>query len=154
MEITTESSRYISFQLGDESYAIEVSTVKEILGIQSITPLPQVPDYVKGVMNLRGKIVPVIDLRTKFKLEEIEWDRNTSIIVISRNDVEMGIVVDMMNEVMDISTEDFRYNSNTNSNSKTDSEDFLQAMVEFNDQIHMILDLDQVLQKPIQIGID
>lgn len=154
MDTSDETSRYISFQLGNESYAIEVSTVKEILGVQSITPLPQVPDYVKGVMNLRGKIVPVIDLRKKFNLDKIEWDRNTSIIVVSRSDIEMGIVVDMMNEVMDISLDDFRYNFNTSSNLSSGTEGFLQGMVEYNDQIHMVLELDQVLKKTDPLGIE
>ncbi|MCE2882841.1 MAG: chemotaxis protein CheW [Planctomycetaceae bacterium] len=112
-EGTTRESRganenkYLSFCLGDEQFGVEILRVREIIGLISITPLPQTPPYVKGVMNLRGRIIPVIDLRQRFGLSSAEATKETCIIVLEAGDGDgaqtvMGAVVDSVREVQDI----------------------------------------------------
>lgn len=107
-ESETQTSKYLSFCLGAEEYALEILTVREIIGLIDITPLPQTPDYVKGVINLRGKIIPVIELRTKFGLQSVKYTEQTCVIVVEVDDAasgegyEIGIIVDSVREVLDI----------------------------------------------------
>jgi purine-binding chemotaxis protein CheW len=100
-------NKFLSFCLGNEQYGVEILRVREIIGLLSITPLPQTPTYVKGVMNLRGRIIPVIDLRLRFGLSAAEATKETCIIVLESTDAEgaqtvMGAIVDSVREVQDI----------------------------------------------------
>jgi len=90
----TTKDLYLSFIVGDEEYAIEIVHVKEIVKIQAITVVPETPDYVKGIINLRGDIMPVLDVRTRFMKPGIPYDENTSIIVIYHDDSILGLIVD------------------------------------------------------------
>jgi purine-binding chemotaxis protein CheW len=101
----TQSGKYLTFPLGNEVFGIEIKCITEIIGIQSITLVPEVPKYVKGIINLRGKIIPVIDVRLKFNKEEAEYNDRTCIIVIDIKDITIGLIVDCVSEVVDI-TED------------------------------------------------
>ena len=98
--------KYLTFLLDKEEYGLEILKVKEIIGMMNITFLPKTPHYVKGVVNLRGKVVPVIDLRLKFGLEEIEVTEKTCIIVVEINKelekIRVGIIVDSVSEVLNI----------------------------------------------------
>lgn len=100
--------KFLSFCLGTEEYGVEILRVREIIGIIDITPLPQTPDFVKGVINLRGKIIPVIELRTKFNMPSRPFDEETCIIVVEVTDpatsdqFHMGVIVDTVSEVQDI----------------------------------------------------
>lgn len=102
------ANKFLSFCLGAEQFGVEILRVREIIGLIAITPLPQAPGYVKGVMNLRGRIIPVIDLRAKFGLDQVEATKETCIIVMEGGDatsgetVVMGVVVDSVREVQDI----------------------------------------------------
>jgi purine-binding chemotaxis protein CheW len=106
--VSSNAHKFLSFCLGSEHYGVEILRVREIIGLIAITPLPQAPEYVKGVMNLRGRIIPVIDLRAKFGLPEVEATKETCIIVMEGGDatsgeaVVMGVVVDSVREVQDI----------------------------------------------------
>ncbi|HEX2938209.1 MAG TPA: chemotaxis protein CheW [Ruminiclostridium sp.] len=104
-EEDTQHGKYLTFTLGKEVFGIEISFVTEIIGIQQITYVPQVPDYVKGIINLRGKIIPVIDVRLKFQKPSVEYDDRTCIIVIDIRDTSIGLIVDCVSEVIDISDE-------------------------------------------------
>ncbi|MEY3025932.1 MAG: Chemotaxis protein CheW [Planctomycetota bacterium] len=100
-------NKFLSFCLGDEQYGVEILRVREIIGLIAITPLPQTPAYVRGVMNLRGRIIPVIDLRQRFGLQPIEATKETCIIVLEASDADgaqtvMGAIVDSVREVQDI----------------------------------------------------
>jgi purine-binding chemotaxis protein CheW len=100
-------NKFLSFCLGDEQFGVEILRVREIIGLIAITPLPQTPSYVKGVMNLRGRIIPVIDLRLRFGLASAEATKETCIIVLEATDGDgvttvMGAVVDSVREVQDI----------------------------------------------------
>lgn len=92
----------IVFRLCDEEYGVEVEQVKSIERMDNITRVPKTPDFVKGVMNLRGVITPVIDLRKRFNLEEAQYTDNTRIIIVTVGEVEVGLIVDAANDVIDI----------------------------------------------------
>lgn len=101
----TQKGKFLAFNLGEEIYALEIQYVTEIVGIQKIASLPEVPDYIKGIINLRGKVIPVIDVRTKFKKATIKYTDRTCIIVINIEELSVGLIVDNVAEVMNISDE-------------------------------------------------
>ena len=107
-EVRIDTDKFLSFHLGEEEYALEILTVREIIGLMEITPLPQTPAYVKGVINLRGKIIPVIELRTRFGMDPVAYTDQTCVIVVevgrasSEQHFEIGIIVDSVREVLDI----------------------------------------------------
>ncbi|MDK2935826.1 MAG: purine-binding chemotaxis protein CheW [Eubacteriaceae bacterium] len=94
--------KFLTFPLENEIYALTVDVVTEIIGIQEITEVPELPEYVKGIINLRGQIVPVIDLRLKFEKMSKAYDEKTCIIVIEEADISLGLIVDAVAEVVDI----------------------------------------------------
>src|SRR5580704_2420661 len=104
------AGKYLTFILGREEFAIRVLKVREIMGIQDITAVPQTPAYVKGVINLRGKVIPVVDLRLKFCLPQIEYTKRTCIIVVQVQSggvsLQTGIVVDEVSEVLNLAAAD------------------------------------------------
>ncbi len=106
MEEDTQHGKYLTFALGQEIFGIEIRYVTEIIGIQTITEIPEVPAYVKGIINLRGKVIPVIDVRLKFKKDAVAYDDRTCIVVVDINQIPIGLIVDNVNEVMNISDED------------------------------------------------
>jgi len=101
-ESDSQKGKYLTFSLGQESYGIEINCVREIIGIQPITAIPDVADYVKGIINLRGIVIPVIDVRLKFRKEACAYNDRTCIIVIEIKGVSLGLIVDQVAEVMDI----------------------------------------------------
>lgn len=102
MEEDTQKGRYLTFSLGQEIYGIEISYVTEIIGIQAIIKIPELPEYVKGIINLRGKIIPVIDVRLRFRKEPRDYNDRTCIIVIEIKNISVGLIVDSVAEVLRI----------------------------------------------------
>src|SRR5690349_9608987 len=94
--------KFLSFFLNNEEYGIEILKVQEIIGMLPITRVPRTPPFVKGVINLRGKIIPVTDLRTRFEMEEQELTAETCTIVVQAGGIEIGVIVDKVSEVLDI----------------------------------------------------
>lgn len=101
-EEDTQKDKYLTFSLADEIYGIDIAVVIEIIGIQNITQVPEVPDYVRGIINLRGKIIPVVDMRLRFKRDFREYTDRTCVVVIEVHDVLIGLIVDGVAEVLDI----------------------------------------------------
>jgi Chemotaxis signal transduction protein len=101
-EEDTQHGRFLTFTVGSEIFGLEIKYVTEIVGMQPITPLPEAPEYMKGIINLRGKIIPVIDIRLKFKKELREYTDRTCIIVIEIGDSTTGLIVDNVSEVQAI----------------------------------------------------
>ncbi|MFH1747087.1 MAG: chemotaxis protein CheW [Planctomycetota bacterium] len=99
--VDIRGDKYLTFSLADEEYGLEILKVREIIGIMDITAVPQMPNFVKGVINLRGKVIPVIDLRLKFGLDPAEYTEETCIVVVDVGTL-MGIIVDTVQEVLDI----------------------------------------------------
>lgn len=106
MEEDTQKGRFLTFSLGKESYGIEIKYVTEIIGIQAITGIPELPEYVKGIINLRGKIIPVMDVRLRFKKEPREYNDRTCVIVVDIKDISIGLIVDSVSEVLTIPEQD------------------------------------------------
>lgn len=106
MEEDTQKGKYLTFSLGKESYGIEIQYVTEIIGIQAITEIPELPSYVKGIINLRGKIIPVMDVRLRFKKEPKEYNDRTCVIVIDIMELSIGLIVDSVSEVINIPDQD------------------------------------------------
>ncbi len=102
----TQHGRYLTFAVGDEVFGIEIRYVTEIIGIQPITKLPEAPEHIKGVINLRGRIIPVVDVRLKFKKPAMEYNDRTCVIVVEANSIVAGLIVDNVAEVVSIADED------------------------------------------------
>ena len=142
--------KYLSFLLGKEDYAIDILRVKEIIAMQTITPLPRLPEYVKGVINLRGRIIPVLDLRLRLDLPAAEFDRQTCIIVVEvdtdREDEQgqVGCIVDTVNEVLDVRSE--QVETAPSFSGSVDTEVVLGlAKMEAHGKVVALLDVQEVL---------
>ena len=101
-EEDTLAGRFLTFLLGSESYGIEIRYVTEIIGIQTITEVPELPDYIRGIINLRGKIIPVMDVRLRFKKSFREYNDRTCVIVVDIQNISIGLIVDSVSEVLAI----------------------------------------------------
>lgn len=138
--------KYLVFQLGREEFAIRVLKVREIMGIQDITAVPQTPAHVKGVINLRGKVIPVVDLRLKFGLPELDYTRRTCIIVVqvqaASSSMLMGIVVDGVAEVLNLAAADIEDTPEFGDGVATP---YLLGMAKVKEKVKILLDIDQVL---------
>jgi len=102
----TQKGKFLTFSLGNEFYGMEIKSVTEIIGLQPITEIPEMPEYIKGIINLRGKIIPVMDVRLRFKKSFRDYNDRTCVIVIDIRDISIGLIVDSVSEVMSISEED------------------------------------------------
>lgn len=136
-----EDHKYLTFKLVDEEYGVEILKVREIIGVMGITAVPQLPHYVKGVINLRGKVIPVVDLRLKFNLDEIEHTEQTCIIVMNVGR-EIGIIVDTVSEVLDIAEENIEPPTSMGDTVNTS---FILGMGKVGDDIKILLNIEQVL---------
>ena len=138
--------KYLTFTLAEEEYGIGILKVKEIIGIMPITTVPQTPDYMKGVINLRGKVIPVVDLRLKFGMDAIGYTERTCIIVveISMDDkkIQIGILVDCVSEVLNIKAGDIEDTPNFGSHLNTD---YILGMAKTGGRVKILLDIDKVL---------
>ncbi len=144
-EKTTQASRagkYLTFSLAKEEYGLEILKVREIIGLMDITSVPRTPEYVKGVINLRGKVIPVVDLRLKFSMEEAEHTDETCVIVVDVNAVEMGIIVDKVSEVLDIENEQIEDAPSFGASVDTD---FILGMGKSGERVTILLDISKVL---------
>lgn len=138
----TRAGKYLTFFLADEEYGIEIMRVREIFGMLPITIVPQTPEFVKGVINLRGKVIPVIDLRLKFKMEKKDYDKETCIIVVEVDEVHMGIVVDTVQEVLDIVNSDIE--DSPHFGTQVDTE-FILGMGNKDNRVTILLDVGKVI---------
>ena len=105
-EEDTQRDRYLIFLLGNEFYGVEIRYVTEIIGLQAITEIPELPEYIRGIINLRGKIIPVMDVRLRFKKEALEYNDRTCVIVVDVGEISMGLIVDQVAEVLTIPEEE------------------------------------------------
>lgn len=141
-----KEGKYLTFALGNEEYGLEILKVREIIGYMEITAVPQTPGYVKGVVNLRGQVIPVIDLRAKFGMETAEVMEQTCIIVVEINqgkrNVSTGIVVDHVSEVLDIAGQDIEEAPQFGANVDTN---FILGMGKIGETVKILLDIDRVL---------
>ncbi len=138
----SHEGKYLTFVLCGEEYGIEILKVREIIGIMDITPVPQTPNYMKGVINLRGKVIPVVDLRLKFGFQETDHTKETCIIVVEVKNKLTGILVDTVSEVLDVRGEDLEHAPHLGDGINT--EIFL-GMAKIKNKVKILLDIDKVL---------
>jgi purine-binding chemotaxis protein CheW len=141
-EEDTQKDKYLTFHLGNEVYAIEIRHVTEIIGILKITPIPEMPAHVKGVINLRGKIIPVMDVRTRFRIEPRAYDERTCVIVVHLQDTDVGLVVDTVSEVADLPEANIEAAGGLAQGRGTA---FIKGIGKVGDDIRIILDVDKLL---------
>lgn len=138
--------KYLTFRLGDEEYGVGIMKIREIIGLMPITFVPQTPAFVKGVINLRGKVIPVVNLRLRFGMEEIPHDDKTCIIVLdisNRNlNILIGVVVDSVSEVLNIRDEDIEETPAFGVRLNTD---YILGMAKSGVGVKMLLDIDKIL---------
>lgn len=135
------AGKYLTFMLDREEYGVEILKIREIIGIMEITSVPQTPDFVEGVINLRGKVIPVVDLRAKFRLPRQTYNDQTCIIVVDVG-MMMGIIVDTVREVHDFQEEDIEPPPRLGSHVATS---FILGMGKSRDGVKILLDIDRVL---------
>ncbi len=143
MEDDDNSNKFLSFSLGDEVYGLHISSVIEIIGLQKITHIPDVPNYVKGVINLRGKIIPVIDIRLRFNFSSKEYNERTCIIVVSVDGLLFGVVVDGVNEVVDIP--ETQIDAPNNLVGKVENQ-YIKGLGKVDDNVNILLDVEKLLK--------
>lgn len=138
--------KYLTFTLANEEYGTGILKIKEIIGMMPITTVPQTPDFVKGVINLRGKVIPVMDLRLRFGMEAIDYTERTCIIVVeiegSGGTVQIGIVVDAVSEVLSIKGEEIEDTPTFGTKLNTD---YILGMAKMEGGVKILLDIDKVL---------
>ena len=147
------AGKYLTFRLGAEEFGVRVDKVREIMGVQEITAVPQTPDYLKGVINLRGKVIPVVDLRLKFGLEAVEYTQRTCIIVVQvRGEVslmQVGLVVDTVSEVLNLVGSDIENTPDFGSQLTTP---FILGMAKVKGKVKILLDIDRVVSAQEMAG--
>lgn len=134
-----EGGRYLTFMLRDEYYGVPISKVREINQIMEITPVPKTPSFVEGVVNLRGKILPVVNLRQKLGFEKIDYNRETCIIVIEAQMGHIGVVVDAVREVVDLKDDQMEAPPHMGDQSEMR---FLSGLGKQDDKVIILLDVD------------
>ncbi len=146
--LANKEGKYLTFSMADEEYGIGILKIKEIIGMMPITTVPQAPEFVKGVVNLRGKVIPVIDLRLRFGIDAIDYTERTCIIVVeiegTAGTVQIGIVVDSVSEVLNIKGEDVEDTPTFGTSLKTD---YILGMAKMEGGVKILLDIDRVLSQ-------
>lgn len=137
----TQKNKFLTFSLGEEYYGIDIMYVTEIVGIQPITEVPELPIYIKGIINLRGKIIPVMDARIKFKKKTKEYNDRTCIVVINVQHLSIGIIVDAVSEVLNISEENIVDPPNLNNGSSN----YIKNIGKCDGYVTLILDCERLL---------
>jgi len=141
------AGKYLTFQLGKEEFAVQVLHVREIMGVQEITAVPQMPNHVKGVLNLRGKVIPVVDLRLKFGMQELEYTQRTCIIVVQiegqTGRISTGIIVDGVSEVLTLQAADVEDTPDFGLGAATP---YLLGLAKIKGKVKILLDINKVIQ--------
>ncbi|MGE5479380.1 MAG: chemotaxis protein CheW [Chloroflexota bacterium] len=140
--IDTQKDKYLTFHLGGEEYAIEIRHVTEIIGMQDITEVPDMPAYLKGVINLRGKVIPVIDVRSRFGMAEIEYGPRTCNIIIKLDDNLVGLIVDEVSEVINITADAVDEPPKTMKGTRSR---FIQGFGKVEGGVKILLDVERLL---------
>ncbi len=139
---TDTTRQFLTFALGQEEYGVEILKIQEIKGYSGITPLPNAPEYLKGVLNLRGTIVPIMDLRKRFALPEVEYTRFTVIVVTQVQGQTMGFIVDAVSDVLTVAGSDIQPTPDLHGQVDTS---FLRGLATAAERLVILLDIDKVL---------
>lgn len=140
-EEDTLKGRFLTFRLAEEDYGLEIRYITEIIGIQKITEVPSMPAFVKGVINLRGKVIPVMDVRARFSLPGRDYDERTCIIVVNVEEKSVGLVVDKVNDVASIPDDKIEPPPRAKHNSCS----YIQGIGKISDEVKILLDVKHLL---------
>lgn len=141
LEEDTQKNKFLTFSLGNEVYGIEIKYVTEIVGMHTITEVPELPEYVRGIINLRGKIIPVLDVRLRFKKEARAYNDRTCIIVVDVQGISVGLIVDTVAEVLTIPEPDIVAPPQINSYHQK----YIKAIGKVGKDVKLLLDCDKLL---------
>ncbi|MDP4152999.1 MAG: chemotaxis protein CheW [Bacillota bacterium] len=142
-EEDTQKGKYLTFLIGSETFGIEIRYVTEIIGIQPITEMPELPKYVKGIINLRGKIIPVMDIRLRFKKQFKQYDGKTCVIVIDIENLSIGLIVDSVSEVLSIPDEEIVPPPELSGNSSK----YIKGIGKADNEVKLLLDCNKLLSE-------
>lgn len=140
-----KNGKFLTFYLADEEYGIEILKVQEIIGMMAITPVPRTPRFILGVINLRGKVITVVDLRRKFDMESKVHTEETCIIVVQTTGIQIGCVVDKVSEVLDIKAEEIEDTPSFGADVNTE---YILGIGKSQGKVKLLLNIDKVLSRP------
>jgi purine-binding chemotaxis protein CheW len=138
----SDTNQFLTFALGQEEYGVEILKIQEIKGFSAITPLPNAPPYVRGVLNLRGTIVPIVDLRKKFGMPEEAYTKFTVIVVVQVKGQTLGFIVDAVSDVLTVTGADIQPTPDLHGQVDTS---FINGLARANEKLVILLDIDKVL---------
>lgn len=141
-QVDSRAGKFLTFALGKEEFGLEILKVREIIGVIDITQVPSMPDYVLGVINLRGKVIPIVDLRRRFDMPSVEQTSETCIIVVSVRETLMGVFVDQVSEVLDIHADEIEDAPELGSES---ANHYLLGMAKSKGRVKILLDIESVM---------
>ncbi|MCT4621631.1 MAG: chemotaxis protein CheW [Marinisporobacter sp.] len=142
-EEDTQKDKFLTFTLGDECYGIEIRYVTEIIGLQPITEVPELPEYIRGIINLRGTIIPIMDVRLRFKKSFREYNDRTCVIVIDIKDLSIGLIVDSVSEVLSILEENI---VNPPEMGRSLQNKYIKGIGKVENHVKLLLDCDKLLK--------
>lgn len=145
-EEDTQKDKYLIFSIGNECYGIDIKYVTEIIGIEPITAVPELPNYIKGVINLRGKIIPVMDVRLRFKKEQKEYDDRTCIVVVEIGNINIGLIIDRVLEVVNIDESNISPPPKINSN-KDNANKYIKGIGKIQNEVRLLIDCHKLLEE-------
>lgn len=141
-----KGGKFLTFTLAEEDYGISITKIREIIGMMPVTSVPRTNDFVKGVINLRGKVIPVIDLRLRFGMPQVEYTDRTCIVIVevvaNKGTVQMGVVVDSVSEVLNIQEGDVEAPPDLSAGKRTR---YIQGMAKTEESVKILIDIDKVL---------
>ena len=149
----TQKGKYVTFKSGNEYFGLKIQYVNEIIGYQEITAIPESEEYIKGLINLRGKIIPVIDVRLRFKQDPFEYTDRTCIIVINVNQLVVGLIVEKIAEVVEIQEENILPAPTIGKADKSQNK-YVYGIGKVGDQVKLLLDPDRLLNKKKKIALE
>ena len=138
----TQKGKFLTFLLGNEVYGIEITIVIEIIGLQPITEMPEMPQYMKGIINLRGKVIPIMDVRLRLKMSGKEYDDRTCIIVVDMNGLSIGLVIDLVCEVLTITDDEIMKKPELIT---TEGCDYIKNIARVDNQVVLLIDCGKLL---------
>ncbi len=141
-EDDSQKDKFLTFRIGNEDFGIEISYVIEIVGIQQITEVPDMPDFLKGVINLRGRVIPVMDVRVRFHMQSREFDDRTCVVVVNLGETAVGLIVDTVNEVLSIPASEIAPPPRV---SRGEGSRFVRGMGKVGNAVKILLDLKKLL---------
>ncbi|MBW6409626.1 chemotaxis protein CheW [Clostridium weizhouense] len=145
-EEDTQKDKYLIFSIDKQCYGIDIKNVIEIICIQPITEVPELPDYIKGVINLRGKIIPVMDIRLKLKKEEKEYDDRTCIIILEIKNICIGLIIDRVLEVANIAEKNLSALPNIKKNEENPNK-YIKSIAKVGNEVRLIIDCNKIIEE-------